>query len=211
VEIQDEKGAQSSTSGMSQSLNPSDDDLLRRLRAGDGEAFAALYERRQGSVFRFALRMTGRPAVAEDVTQEVFMVLVHEAQAYDPERGSLLPYLIGIARKKVLRHLGREAPYAGGDGTVVEQTAPDDPFLDLSRAEIVRRVRKAVQDLPTPFREAVVLCDLEGLAYSDAAKALDCPIGTVRSRLHRGRHELQRKLRSREGARASASDLAVTR
>jgi RNA polymerase sigma-70 factor (ECF subfamily) len=196
---------------MNDKTGPGDDELLRQLRAGDGEAFATLYRRRQGSVFRFALRMTGRPAVAEDVTQEVFMVLINEAQGYDPERGSLLPYLIGIARKKVLRHIGRESAYASGDGTVVERAAPDDPFLDLARSEVVGRVRSAVQDLPTPFREAVVLCDLEGLAYADAARALDCPVGTVRSRLHRGRHELMRKLKDREGLRPSPGDLLTAR
>jgi RNA polymerase sigma-70 factor (ECF subfamily) len=189
---------------MSDTGNATDDDLLRRLRAGDEEAFAALYQRRQGSVYRFALRMTGRPSLAEDVTQEVFMVLVREAQGYDPERGGLLPYLIGIARKKVLRHLGRETLYAGGDGSHPEPAAPDDPFLDLSRSEVVGRVRSAVQDLPTPFREAIVLCDLEGMAYAEAAQALDCPIGTVRSRLHRGRRELFRKLRGREQAKGSS-------
>jgi RNA polymerase sigma-70 factor (ECF subfamily) len=190
---------------------PTDDELLRRLRAGDGEAFATLFRRRQASVFRFALRMTGRPTIAEDVTQEVFMVLINEAQGYDPERGSLLPYLIGIARKKVLRHIGRESAYLSGDGGVIEQTAPDDPFLDLSRSEVVIKVRSAVQDLPTPFREAVVLCDLEGMAYAEAAKALDCPVGTVRSRLHRGRHELMRKLKDREGSRHTPGDVVNAR
>jgi RNA polymerase sigma-70 factor (ECF subfamily) len=196
---------------MSDIGNASDDDLLRRLRAGDEEAFATLYRRRQGNVFRFALRMTGRPAVAEDVTQEVFMVLMHEARGYDPERGSLLPYLLGIARKKVLRHLGRDTALAHGDGSVPEQTAPDDPFGELSRAEVVTVVRQAVLELPTPFRETVVLCDLEGLGYAEAARALDCPIGTVRSRLHRGRRELLQTLRGSGRLRQNAPRALSTR
>jgi RNA polymerase sigma-70 factor (ECF subfamily) len=138
--------------------------------------------------------MTGRTAVAEDVTQEVFMVLIHEARGYDPEKGSLLPYLLGITRKKVLRHLNRDAAYAYSDGVVPEQTAPDDPFLDLSRTEIVTLVRQAVLELTPSFREAVALCDLEGLGYAEAARVLGCPIGTVRSRLHRGRRELVQRL-----------------
>jgi RNA polymerase sigma-70 factor (ECF subfamily) len=184
---------------MSDSGNPSDGELLLRLRAGDEEAFATLYRRRGASVFRFLLRMTGRKTVAEDVTQEVFMVLVREAQGYDPERGSLLPYLLGIARKKVLRIYSRETLVTTGDGTLPEAVATDDPFTLLSQAEVVSRVRRAVLELPPRFREAVALCDLEGLGYAEAAKVLDCPIGTVRSRLHRGRGELVRKLQDGEG------------
>src|SRR5215472_5010532 len=184
---------------MSDSGKPSDGELLLRLRAGDEEAFATLYRRRGGSVFRFLLRMTGRKTVAEDVTQEVFMVLVREAQGYDPERGSLLPYLLGIARKKVLRLYTRETLVITGDGTLPEAVAPDDPFTLLSQAEVVNRVRRAVLELPPRFREAVSLCDLEGLGYAEAAKVLDCPIGTVRSRLHRGRGELVRKLQDGQG------------
>jgi RNA polymerase sigma-70 factor (ECF subfamily) len=196
--------------GMKDTGNLSDDDLLRRLRSGDEEAFAALYRRRQGSVYRFALRMTGRTAVAEDVTQEVFMVLIHEGRGYDPEKGSLLPYLLGITRKKVLRYLTRDAAYAYSDGVVPEQTAPDDPFLDLSRSEVVTLVRQAVLGITPSFREAVALCDLEGLGYAEAARVLGCPIGTVRSRLHRGRRELVDKLHASR-PQASSQEVVSTR
>ncbi|HEV2762794.1 MAG TPA: sigma factor, partial [Pyrinomonadaceae bacterium] len=78
--------------------SPSDLDLLRRLRGGDEEAFVALYWRRQGGVYRFALQMCGSEAVAEDVVQEVFVALMQDSGNFDPERGSLAAYLYGMAR-----------------------------------------------------------------------------------------------------------------
>src|ERR1041385_9575715 len=79
--------------------------LLRRMSAGDEEAFTALYRRRQGGIYRFALQMSGSEAIAEDVTQEVFLLLIREASTYDPGRGSLQAFLLGVARNYVLRVL----------------------------------------------------------------------------------------------------------
>src|SRR5687767_9160319 len=80
-----------------------DDELLIRMQSGDEQAFISLYRRRQGPIYRFALHMSGSAAVAEDVTQEVFLVLIRQECGYDPTRGSLAGYLFGIARKLVLR------------------------------------------------------------------------------------------------------------
>jgi hypothetical protein len=85
-----------------------DTDLLRRMLAGDEEAFTALYRRRQGGVYRFALQMSGSEAVAEDVVQETFMVLMREGGNFDAGRGSVSAYLYGIARNHVLRAFDRE-------------------------------------------------------------------------------------------------------
>src|SRR5690348_3594229 len=84
---------------------PSDEHLLTEMRAGDERAFITLFRKRQGGIYRFALQMSGSPAVAEDVTQEVFLALLREDCGYDPARGTLSAYLYGIARKLVLRHL----------------------------------------------------------------------------------------------------------
>src|ERR1700742_4017036 len=92
---------------MAQYPSQSDDELLFRLRNGDEEAFAALYRRRQASIYRFALHMCGSQSVAEDITQEVFLALLREECGYDRERGTLSGYLFGIARKLVLRNLER--------------------------------------------------------------------------------------------------------
>src|SRR4030081_3255367 len=85
-----------------------DHDLLKRALEGDEESFATLYRRRQAGVYRFALQMSGRPSLAEEVTQEVFLTVIRDAGRFDPERGSLVAYLYGIARNHVLRSLERE-------------------------------------------------------------------------------------------------------
>jgi len=168
----------------------SDEDLLGAARGGDEAAFTALYRRRQGAVYRFALHMSGDAAVSEDVTQEVFLAVLEGSGRFDPARGSLLSFLYGIARNLVLRRLEKKLPEELAD----EPVADDDVLDDLTRRETIEAVRSAVLSLPTQYREAVVLCDLENASYEDAAAALDCPVGTVRSRLSRGRALLAQKL-----------------
>ena len=183
---------------------PSDDELLRLMLAGDENAFVTLYRRRQGGIYRFALQMSGSEAIAEDVTQEVFMVLMGEANNYDPARGSLSAYLYGIARNHVLRALSRDRSFVSiGDGyeeeterTHEQLIAHDDPLGDLTRNEVIESVRQAVTALPAHYREVVVLCDLHEMSYAEAAQVLDCAVGTIRSRLHRARNLLIEKLRA---------------
>jgi RNA polymerase sigma-70 factor (ECF subfamily) len=177
------------------------------MLAGDEDAFVALYRRRQGGVYRFALQMSGSAAVAEDVTQEVFMVLMREGQNFDSSRGSLAAYLYGVTRNLVLRVFDRERALVRlsdeeGEGEAAPHrslVAHDDPLGDLTRGETIERVRQAVLALPAHYREAVVLCDLHEMSYAEAADALSCAVGTVRSRLHRARAMLVEKLRGREG------------
>jgi RNA polymerase sigma-70 factor (ECF subfamily) len=184
----------------------SDDDLLSRIQSGDEQAFMALYHRRQAALYRFALHMSGSAAAAEDVTQEVFLVLLREGCGYDPDRGTLSGYLFGVARKLVLRHVDRTrgdvALDAESEEMALSQLAvTDDPLIDLTRREGIENLRRAVQALPRRYREVVVLCDLEEVDYADAAIALGCPIGTVRSRLHRARALLLEKLTTERSPR----------
>jgi RNA polymerase sigma-70 factor (ECF subfamily) len=177
-----------------------DDELISRVAAGDAEAFAQLFRRRQGQVYRFALHMTASPAVADDVTQEVFLAVMSDAGRYDAGRASVTAWLCGIARNHVRRRADRDRPLQplgdgddddGVDGALAVEA---DALGDLTRAESIEALRDAVLTLPVRYREAVVLCDLQELTYSDAAAALGCAVGTVRSRLHRGRALLAVKL-----------------
>jgi len=192
---------------MSQKQEP-DDELWLRLRTGDEQAFLTLYRRRQGALHRFALHMSGSAGVAEDITQEVFLALLREECAYDPERGTLSGYLFGIARKLVLRHLERsrsDVTLENGEHYGV------DLLADLTQREKIQALRRAVAALPSRYREVVVLCDLEEVDYAVAAAAIGCPIGTVRSRLHRARALLLEKLNHERQPRAAVNALRPIR
>ena len=170
-----------------------DAELLKQVLAGAEDAFTALYRRRQGGVYRFALQMTGSTAIAEDVTQEAFLALLLHGTRYDEARGTVASFLYGIARNLVLRRLDRRA---WAEIEIDDDCAATDDLLeDLTRRESIEQVRQAVLSLPPVFREVIVLCDLQDSSYEEAASALDCPVGTVRSRLNRGRSMLARKLR----------------
>jgi RNA polymerase sigma-70 factor, ECF subfamily len=189
---------------MSGSQRESDAELLRLMLAGDESAFTALYRRRQGGVYRFALQMSGSEALAEDVVQETFMVLIREGRNFDPARGSVAAYLYGIARNHVLRAFERERALVRFDEETEGEDAPHenlvarpDPLGDLTRGEMFERLRLAVLALPPHYREALVLCELEEMSYAEAAAALNCAVGTVRSRLHRARAMLAEKMRGR--------------
>jgi RNA polymerase sigma-70 factor (ECF subfamily) len=183
---------------MTQTL-PTDDELLHRLRRGEEEAFLALYRRRQAALYRFAMHVSGSPSVAEDIVQEVFMALLRSDCGFNPERGTLSGYLFGIARKQALRQMERGRVDVALEGDSEEASLPelavdDDPLADLTHRESIDALRRAVSALPRRYREVVALCDLEEIDYADAAAALGCPIGTVRSRLHRARALLLERL-----------------
>ena len=179
-----------------------DEQLLLMMQAGDENAFTTLYRRRQGNIYRFVLEMSGSAPLAEDVTQEVFMALIRESRGFDPSRGSLSGYLLGMARHHALRLLKRDQTYVSASraeegGREWGDAAPasgEDPHSAMSRRETVRSVRQAILSLPGHYREAVVLCDLNEMSYEETASVLDCSVGTVRSRLHRGRALLLQKL-----------------
>jgi RNA polymerase sigma-70 factor, ECF subfamily len=178
-----------------------DDVLLRQAAKGDEDAFTALYRRHQAALYRFALRMTGNAWASEEIVQDVFMTLMREPKKYDPARAALAAYLYGIARNRVMKHLERlprevaldeqnENGSRGGAAVINAVT----PMHWAVRQERLEQVRAAVLELPAEFREAVVLCELEELSYEEAAQRIGCPIGTIRSRLHRGRALLLAKL-----------------
>lgn len=179
----------------------SDEQLLARAAGGDAQAFAALFRRRQAEVYRFALHMTGSAPAADDVTQDVFMAVMRDAARYQPGRSGVVAWLCGIARNCARQRLDRDRaflPLDPADHDEAEEggntPAQTDPLGELTRAEGIERVRKAVLSLPVRYREAVVLCDLQELSYAEAADALACAVGTVRSRLHRARSLLADKL-----------------
>ncbi|PYR58481.1 MAG: RNA polymerase subunit sigma-70 [Acidobacteria bacterium] len=191
---------------MAASEHPSDDDLIAGIAGGDREAFAALYRRRRPDVYRFALHVSGSPEVADDVSQDVFVAVINHAGRYRSGRSGVVPWLLGIARNHVRRWVAHErtaVSLANDDeepSAARTPTVDTDPLANLSRRRDVAALRRAVLALPVKYREAVVLCDLHELSYAGAAAALGCAIGTVRSRLHRGRAMLAKRLRGSDEA-----------
>lgn len=187
----------------------SDDELIARVAEADRDALTLLFRRWHRHVYRYALHVSGSTAVAEDVVQEVFLAVMNDAARYQTGRSGVKAWLAGIARNQARRHLESDRNHAALDDVVVtlEAAAPNDVLGDLTREERLAALRRAVTALPLRYREVVVLCDLQELSYADAAVALDCAVGTVRSRLHRGRALLAAKMAALEtGEHSPASD-----
>jgi RNA polymerase sigma-70 factor (ECF subfamily) len=178
---------------------------------GDENAFLELYRRRHKGICRFARQMSGSEAVAEDVTQEVFLALIRSPRQFDPARGSLASYLFGIAHKQLLRIFERNRSWVPlmteeDDTSLLNSLASTaDTLGDLTRGEGIERLQQAILALPSHYREVVVLCDIEELSYADAAKTIGCSLGTLRSRLHRAHALLIEKLRPDANAHTNRS------
>jgi RNA polymerase sigma-70 factor (ECF subfamily) len=192
-----------------------DEQLLARISKGEAHAFTQLFRRRQAGIYRFALHMTGVSAVADDVTQDVFMIVMREAATYRRGQSGVMPWLCGIARNCARQRLRRDRRFeplepfepaeneGAGAASAAGAVVQADPVDDLTRAQGIARVRRAVLSLPVRYREVIVLCELQELTYAEAAQALGCAIGTVRSRLHRARALLAEKLSAQNEPRGA--------
>jgi RNA polymerase sigma-70 factor (ECF subfamily) len=181
-------------------MTPADDrpdaDLVRRAAAGEREAFAAIYERYRAVVYRFARLMSGSSATAEDVTQEVFVTLIRTLPQYEPQRAGLLTYLYGVARNVTRNRLRRDRRFVALNAAMEETpSGADDPCAAASRSQQLTQLRRVVVALPSRYREVVILCDVHGLSYAQTARVLQAPVGTVRSRLNRGRQMIAVRIR----------------
>lgn len=172
----------------------SDRDLVDRFRSGDREAFSMIYRSQSPALFRLAFHMTADRAKAAEITQDVFVWLVHHPASFHPERGELGAFLAGVARQFIRRRERKERRWLPFDQVFQRQPAP---ARDPSSALDAEAVRKAVAALPMRYREAVILCDLEDHSQEEAAALLGCAVGTVGSRLHRAHELLARKLQLR--------------
>lgn len=185
--------------------------LIALARRGDAVAFSRLFASFERSIFSYAAHMCGRDA-ADDIVQETFLAVLRPSTSlrasgsggYDPSKGTVGNYLFGIARHFVLRRLsGREVASFDldehDDQPAWTDTRPT-VLESLTRAETIQAVRAAIARLPAPYREVIVLCELQEMSYVDAAEILQRPVGTVRSRLHRARALLTTKLAATQHA-----------
>ena len=175
-------------------------DLARRARRGEAGAFDQLVERFHRPVYRCCWRLL-RSSEAEDLAQDAFVRAFVHFERFDPER-PVLPWLIAIARRLCLDLLRRRKVMANTVMANVE-TMPvsgppaPSPEAEASLREQLGRLERALDDLDDGPREAIVLFHIEGMSYRDIAAALEVPMGTVMTWLHRGRSQLKRAV---EGA-----------
>ena len=179
-------------------------ELLRQLRAGTAAAFQALYQRHQGPLFRFALLRSGSGDTAADIVQEVFMGLLTDSIKFDPLRGALPNFLFGVARNLLLKH---EAPRLRtgslGDDDAEDEECADaaaEPLARLLSNEAAEQVRRALAQLAPHYRDVLILYEMHDLSYQEIADICRIDLGTVRSRLSRGRAALARRLAATQEA-----------
>lgn len=195
---------------------PTDTELLRRVHAGQADAFTALYRRHQGPLYRYALLRCGSGDAAADIVQESFMGLLTGRLGYDPLRGQLQHFLFGVARNLALkldeahrRHPQLPAP-PDDDGEPDLDAASEaaGPLARLLGNEAAEEVRRALSLLPPHYRDPVILYELHELSYQEIATVCQVDIGTVRSRLARGRAALAKRLQALQPAASHDAHLA---
>lgn len=174
----------------------SDHELMERTRAGDAAAFAELVDRHTGAVLGFLRRYLGDAHRCEDAAQEVFLRVYRAAPSYRPE-ARFTTWLYAIAlnfARDAHKHERRRVPLAfrdwsdgAADGAGPAGPEGDGPERAAERHELRAVVREAVARVPEPYRTALVLRDLQGLSYEESAEVLECPVGTVKSRVNRAR------------------------
>jgi RNA polymerase sigma-70 factor (ECF subfamily) len=151
--------------------------------------FRDAYRQHKDVLYRFARRMTGSSAAAEDIVQESFLALWRSPSAYDPARGGLRSFLLGVTRNLALQRLRRDRPHEELNEDV-SIAGPID-MLGLERAEILAR---AVAALPPLQRETLILAEYEEMSLDEIGRATGVELAAVKSRLHRARENLRRML-----------------
>jgi RNA polymerase sigma-70 factor (ECF subfamily) len=180
------------------SLTDTDQDVVKACLAGDADAYALLVERYGGRVFNVALRITGDPDMANDCAQEAFIRAYRALHQYDPTR-PFAPWLYRITTNASLNHVQRSR---GHETTVEElpehpEEIEEGPEATAVRREELAEVVAAMAELPPAYRAALTLRHMQQLSYQEVADALDIPLGTVKTHLHRARAALKERLAAR--------------
>jgi RNA polymerase sigma-70 factor (ECF subfamily) len=180
-------------------VNDEDTELLARCRSADESAWRELVTRHTRRVFAIAYRFSGRVDEAEDLVQEVFVKVYLGLARFDPAAGSFATWLSTVARNHAIDHYRRQRQErarvsADPERLLAMPGREERQDRALEREERAQLVRRTLRALPNELREALVLCDLQGMAYEQIAEALRVPLGTVKSRINRGRLELAKRL-----------------
>ena len=166
-------------------------DLVQAARDGRESAFLELFDEHHAALFRFAYRLTGSVADAEDVVQECFLELLRPSCSYDATRTELRTYLFGVVRNQCLKRYRKKAPVAG---PVSEQGSNSTPEREVLRSELETAVTRAVTALPETQRAVLVLAHYEQMPLAEIAQVMGLDLGAVKSRLQRARANLKETL-----------------
>ena len=167
-------------------------EVIKRVQAGDSEAFAYLVKRYEGALFVLAGNLLSPSHRAEDLVQEVFLSAFQHIRRYDPRRGAFSSWLFRIARNACFNENKKKREVLNPD---IEKI-PDRTDLesDAIRNEVVRQLDRALESLPFEQRVVFILADIQGLSYEEIAEIEGLPLGTVKSRISRARNKLARLL-----------------
>lgn len=175
-----------------------DEELMELVRGGDANAFEAIYDRHGSAAFSLAYRMVGNRSLAEDVTQEAFLSIWRSRLRYEPERGSVRSWLLGIVHHRGIdslrRNLVHDRRRASAEGLEELQEAPERTDVEAARRDEARTVRAALSSLPEQQVQVIQLAYFGGFTHTQIAEMLDMPIGTVKGRMRLGLDKLRREL-----------------
>ena len=165
-----------------------DQELVRRVLAGQTDDFRVLVDRHQKSIFRFASGSLGNREEAQDVTQEAFLAAFANLSGYDSSRAAFSTWLFTIARNRCFNLLKQRRPIAHNEPDSIGDVASADPIVSQ---ELSQQLDRALAALPVEQRSAFVLAEIEELPYAEIARIERTSIGTVKSRIHRAKQRLQ--------------------
>jgi RNA polymerase sigma-70 factor (ECF subfamily) len=175
-----------------------DEELIHLARHASAEAFAVLYERHAGSAYALAYRMTGTRGSAEDVTQEAFLSVWRSGGRYDPRRGSVRTWILGIVHNRAIDALRRgrvrDFPRATDEGAAERVPSEQRTEVAAVRREEANTVRRALADLPADQLQALELAYFGGFTHTEIAEMLDAPLGTIKGRIRLGLRKLRENL-----------------
>ena len=164
-----------------------DEDLMTLVRDGEPRAFEVIFDRHSGPAFSLAYRMCGRRAMAEDVVQEAFMSLWRSGARYDPRRGSVRNWVLGVVHNRAIdafrRGVVREGRNVSDEGLAERLPADEETATEVARRDEARQVRAKLQELPAEQRQVVELAYFGGFSHTQIAEMLQLPAGTVKGRM----------------------------
>lgn len=178
--------------------NLADEEVMQLVQSGDPHAFEVIYDRHGGAAFSLAYRIVGHAAGAEDVTQEAFISIWRSRLRYEPTRGSVRTWVLGIVHNRAIDGLRRNTVHerrrASMEGIEERHEAPERTDVEAARREQARTVRDAIDALPDEQRRTIELAYFGGFSHSEIAAVMEMPVGTVKGRMRLGLEKLRRQL-----------------